>query len=167
MSLAAVKSAFSERGRSVFLRYLAVTAVANLVWETVQIPLYTIWRTGSPGEIAFAIVHCTAGDVLITGAALLLALLLAGRSAWPRSRDLRVISAATMLGIAYTVFSEWLNVSVRGSWTYDAMMPVVPPLGTGLTPLLQWVIIPALAYMMALRTLIQTPYSLEGKRRNG
>lgn len=150
MSLAAVKSAFSERGRSVFLRYLAVTAVANLVWETVQIPLYTIWRTGSPSKIAFAIVHCTVGDVLIAGAALLLALLLTGRVAWPRSRDLRVIAAATMLGIAYTVFSEWLNVRVRGSWTYDAMMPVVPLFGTGLTPLLQWVIIPPLAYMMAL-----------------
>ena len=148
MSFAAMMSAFSEGGRSVFLRYLAVAAGANLVWETAQIPLYTIWSTGNAGEIAFAVVHCTAGDVLIAAASLLLALLLAGRAPWPRS--LRVIAAATILGVAYTVFSEWLNVSVRGSWSYGAMMPVVPPLGTGLAPLLQWVIIPPLAYMMAL-----------------
>ena len=147
MSFAAVMSAFSERGRSVLFRYLVVAASANLVWETAQIPLYTIWKTGSASEIAFALVHCTAGDVLITVAALLLALLLAGRVAWPRSRGLPVIAAAIILGVAYTIFSEWLNVSVRGSWTYAA---IVPPLGTGLSLLLQWLIIPPLAYIMAL-----------------
>ena len=151
MGFAAVMSAFSERGRSVFLRYLAVAAGANLVWETAQIPLYTIWSTGSASEITFAVVHCAAGDVLITAASLLLALLLAGRAAWPRSHGLRVIAAATIVGVVYTVFSEWLNVSVRGSWTYAAMMPVVPPLGTGLSPLLQWFVIPPLVYIVALR----------------
>ena len=167
MSLAAIRSAFSERGRPILLRYIAIVAAANLLWETAQIPLYTIWKTGMAGDIAFAIVHCTAGDVLITAAALLLALLLAGKAAWPSDRGLPVIAAATMLGIAYTVFSEWLNVSIRGSWSYADMMPVMPPLGTGLTPLLQWVTIPPFAYIMAFRALSQIPDSLVGKRRNG
>ena len=151
MSLAAVMSGFSQRGRAVFLRYLVVAAGANLLWETAQVPLYTIWRTGSPREIAFAVVHCTAGDALIAAASLLLALFLVGGAAWPRTRGLPVITAAVILGVAYTGFSEWLNVSVRGSWTYAAMMPVVPPLGTGLSPLLQWIVIPPLAYIVASR----------------
>ena len=32
--------------------YLSFTVVANLVWEVAQLPLYTLWRTGSVREIA-------------------------------------------------------------------------------------------------------------------
>jgi hypothetical protein len=56
---------------------------------------------------------------------------------------------AILLGLCYTVFSEWLNTQVRQSWSYTEAMPLVPPLGTGLAPLLQWLIVPgiALAYV--------------------
>jgi hypothetical protein len=56
-----------------------------------------------------------------------------------------MVLAALILGAAYTIFSEWLNVEIRHSWSYTAAMPVLPWLGTGLTPLLQWLIVPALA----------------------
>ena len=36
-------------------RYLAAVAFGNFAWELAQMPLYTLWRTGSPGEIAFAV----------------------------------------------------------------------------------------------------------------
>ena len=54
--------------------YLGVTAVANLMWEAFHLPLYTIWTSGSLQEQAFAVLHCTAGDVLIALAALAVAL---------------------------------------------------------------------------------------------
>ena len=53
---------------------------------------------------------------------------------------------AILLGIGYTVFSEWLNTQVRQSWSYTEAMPLLPPFGTGLTPFLQWVIVPAIAF---------------------
>jgi len=56
-----------------------------------------------------------------------------------------MVFTAIGLGVAYTIFSEWLNVEIRRSWSYTAAMPVLPWLGTGLTPLLQWVIVPGLA----------------------
>jgi len=49
------------------------------------------------------------------------------------------------------VFSEWLNVEVRATWTYTDQMPVLPPLGTGLTPLLQWLIVPTLTWALMAR----------------
>ena len=52
---------------------------------------------------------------------------------------------AIVLGASYTIFSEWLNVQIRRTWSYTAAMPVVPFLGTGLTPLLQWLIVPSMA----------------------
>ena len=52
--------------------------------------------------------------------------------------------AALTIGcsVAYTAFSESLNISVRGTWAYSDLMPVVPVIGTGLSPLLQWVAVP-------------------------
>ena len=56
-----------------------------------------------------------------------------------------MVFTAIVPGVAYTIFSEWLNVEIRRSWSYTAAMPVLPFLGTGLAPLLQWLIVPSLA----------------------
>lgn len=132
-------------------RYALFMGPANLAWETLQLPLYTIWREGTIGNIAFSVVHCTAGDLLIALACLVAALILLGRASWPGEGSLRVAAAAVALGLAYAVYSEWLNVDVRGSWAYSDLMPVVPPLGTGLSPLLQWLLLPPLALSWAGR----------------
>jgi hypothetical protein len=136
--------------RQSLARYLAVSAVGNLLWEIAQLPLYTLWTQASRGEQAFAILHCTAGDVLIAGCALGVSLILAG-TGWPQSRRacVRVGLLTIVLGIAYTIFSEWLNVSVRGSWTYAPEMLKLPWLGTGLSPLVQWLVVPTFAIRAA------------------
>lgn len=145
MSISAARAAFSGRGRAVALRYLAIAMIANLGWEVLQLPLYTIWRTGTSGELAYAIIHCTAGDAILLSVTLSLALLLAGDGAWPWRGYGRVAVMATALGIASTIFSEWLNVEVLRNWSYAPEMLRLPLLGTGLSPLLQWVIIPPAA----------------------
>jgi hypothetical protein len=131
------------------MRYLAMIAAANLVWEFAQLPLYTIWQTGSRGELAFAALHCTAGDILIALAAVTLALALCGNDAWPRAGYLRVAATATVVGLGYTLYSEWLNTAVRQSWAYAAAMPTLPLLRTGLAPVAQWLIVPPLAFWWA------------------
>ena len=131
-----------------FRVYLGAIAIGNLVWETLQLPLYTIWTIGTAGEQAFAVVHCTGGDLLIALTSLVVALLLVGTREWPRRGFERVALLAIAIGIAYAGFSEWLNVSVRRSWAYSDWMPVLP-LGSvriGLSPLAQWIIIPAAGF---------------------
>jgi hypothetical protein len=69
------------------------------------------------------------------------------------------------LGLAYTIFSEWLNVSVVKSWTYSDLMPLIPPLGTGLTPILQWIIVPLLTWASAdqvVRQLLSASRTRQG-----
>jgi len=58
----------------------------------------------------------------------------------------RMIFTAIALGVTYTNLSEWLNVQILRRWSYTAAMPVLPLIGTGLTPLLQWVAVPGLAF---------------------
>jgi hypothetical protein len=128
--------------------YLGVVLVGSLVWEFLHLPLYTIWSTGTPREQAFAAGHCTLGDLLIATSALTLALLLAGAPGWPRDRFWPIATLTVAFGLTYTVFSEWLNVVVRASWAYSDLMPVVSLAGwkIGLSPLLQWIVVPAAAF---------------------
>ena len=104
-------------------RYLGVSIVANLVWEILQLPLYTLWATGTRREQAFAVLHCTIGDAMIAGLSLLAALALFARATWPRAGVARVYAGSLAFGVVYTIFSEWLNTSVRGSWAYSDLMP--------------------------------------------
>lgn len=133
---------------SALRRYLLASTVLHLVWEVAQLPLYTIWSEAF-GREAFAVIHCTLGDLMIAGLSLLGALAFAARPDWPRSGSREIALVVIGLGVAYTVYSEWLNVSVRGSWAYAPLMPTVPILGTGLAPLLQWIVVPALALRIA------------------
>ena len=153
MATADVRLSALEPGAwlAVLRRYLPFVALANLAWEIAHLPLYTLWREGSPGEIAFAVVHCTAGDVLIATASLVLALLLFGDRGWPETSFPQVVATAVVFGVSYTVFSEWLNIEVRGSWAYSDLMPVVPVIDTGLSPLLQWIVIPLAAFRWSRR----------------
>ena len=137
----------------VLWRYLLFVTAANLLWEVAQLPLYTIATTGSGTEIAFAIAHCTAGDLIIAALSLALALAVLGGAAWPARRFLPVAISAVAIGVAYAVFSEWLNVAIRASWAYTDRMPLVPPLGTGLAPLAQWIVVPALGFVWTRRMI--------------
>jgi hypothetical protein len=131
--------------------YLALLLLANLIWEVAQLPLYTLWSEARPGEIAWAVLHCTVGDGIIGIATLGAAVLLTTSWGWPAQGFGRVAVAMTALGVATTVALEWLNVELWRNWAYAAAMPLVPPLGTGLSPLLQWLLLPPLCLLTARR----------------
>lgn len=133
-------------------RYLIAVSLLNLVWEVLQLPLYSLWHETGPATIIFSVLHCTLGDVVIASLALFGSVLILGNSSWPSERYTRVGVAAVLIGVAYTGFSEWLNVFVRKSWAYSGAMPLIPVVGIGISPLLQWVMIPS-AVLARLRTV--------------
>lgn len=132
-------------------RYLLVVTAANFAWEIAQLPLYTIWTQGTARQIVFAVLHCTAGDLLIALGSLLGALLVVGRPGWPADRYWTIAALAVAAGLAYTMYSEWLNTEIRGSWTYRSLMPRLPWVGTGAAPFAQWLVIPLAAFIWLRR----------------
>jgi hypothetical protein len=126
-------------------RYLIVVTCGNLLWETAQLPLYTLWRTESARVIVRAVLHCTVGDIVIATVTLVVALAAVGNARWPDERMAAVAAAVVMTGIAYTIGSEYVNTVVRRSWAYTEWMPTLPWIGTGLSPLAQWLVVPAFA----------------------
>jgi hypothetical protein len=133
------------------MRYTIASLVLHAAWEVAQLPLYTIWSIGTVGQRWFAVAHCTLGDVMIAGLTLLVALASLGSAAWPSESSRAVWLLSVVLGSGYTIYSEWLNVTVRGSWAYAESMPTLPVIGTGLSPLVQWLVVPTLALWIAAR----------------
>ena len=52
-----------------------------------------------------------------------------------------------------TIALEWLATNAWDRWQYAARMPTLPVLGTGLTPLLQWLVLPLLLLWLVRRQL--------------
>jgi hypothetical protein len=103
------------------------------------------------GLIAYSWLHCTAGDVVIASVSLIAALAIAGQPGWPNESCVRIGAVILVVGIGYTVFSEYTNTVVRQSWSYTEFMPTLPWIGTGLAPLAQWIVVPMLALVAANR----------------
>jgi hypothetical protein len=101
----------------------------NLAWEAAHVRLYTIW--------------------------LLLALIAGREGALARWRWPRIGLLTVVFGVSYTVFSEWMNITLLRSWTYADAMPTVAIGGfeLGVTPLAQWLVVPPLALYLARRTI--------------
>lgn len=152
-------------------RYLLFICAASLLWETLHMPLYTLWNEGTPAAVAFDVLQCSTANVAIAFVSLVVAMVLAGARAWPVQDYVRVGLLACALGVGYTLFSEWLNVEVRGTWAYSDLMPVIPGLGVGLSPIAQWIFLPLIGLWWAERHLgegrdlsLRVATSFPGKR---
>ncbi|MBI4205487.1 MAG: hypothetical protein HY527_10720 [Betaproteobacteria bacterium] len=118
----------------------------NLAWEIAQLPLYTIPSAQNTRQIAYAVAHCTAGDVAIAVVSFLITAIALRGANWPASYPWRGGAIAIFSGVLYTAYAEWYNVYQAGYWAYSSSMPLV--FGIGLSPLLQWILIPAVTVLI-------------------
>jgi len=137
--------------RLIGLGYLPWLAGLDLAWEIAQLPLYTLWREAPASWIAFSVAHCTVGDALIGVSALFAALVLTRAAEPAHWRWARIAILTAVLAATYTAFSEWLNAGLLRNWEYSKWMPVLTVDGVriGLSPLLQWILLPPLALRLA------------------
>jgi hypothetical protein len=133
----------------------ALAFVLNLVWEIAQVRLYTLWAEADGMNVAWALLHCTLGDVAIALAMFAVAAIMLWRTDWPVLHPW-IGGAVVVIGaMAFTAWSEWYNVYRAGNWAYTASMPMI--FGIGLSPLLQWLILPPVM-AIAYRRLVSMPF---------
>lgn len=120
----------------------ALAFALHLVWEIAHARLYSLWATADHMTIAWSLLHCSLGDVVIALAAYALAGISLRQTNWPMFRPWAGGAIVIISAMAYTAWSEWYNVYQSGNWAYTASMPMI--LGIGLSPLLQWLILPPL-----------------------
>jgi hypothetical protein len=117
------------------------------VWEWLQTPFY-VDVSADINRIVWFRLHCTLVDMLILSGCIAAVSALRRGVRWlarPRLGDLLAVGA---LGVLYTGASEYLNVHVRQSWGYSSWMPLVPWLGIGLVPLVQWLLLPGVVLVL-------------------
>ncbi len=137
------------------IQLLVLALPLELLWEVAQFPLYTVWHEGDWSYILYGLVHCTLGDLIILLVAYWVVALLNRDRSWYLQAVLPNGVLFMVLGVVYTVYSEIMNVRIKGTWDYTDLMPIVPIVEIGAMPFLQWILIPpVLLWLMRLVTLI-------------
>jgi len=113
--------------------------VLNAGWEFLQSPLYSDFHRGV-WHVVWTRLHCAVGDVIILLVAYWIAYLVSRNRSWLLDGGVLPMVVFVGVGLGYTVFSEWLNTGISGSWEYASSMPIV--FGIGLSPAMQWLVVP-------------------------
>jgi len=117
------------------------------IWEWMQSPFFT-YISEDFNKIVFFTIHCTFSDILILFSIVALLCIFKREIAWifhPRKMDYILI---TSMGLFYTLLSEYINVQLLQRWRYTNLMPIVPGLRIGLTPILQWLLLPSIILLV-------------------
>jgi hypothetical protein len=125
----------------------------HFVWEFLQVPAYAGMAAIDHWDGVKLCLSATVGDTGLAVTAFWAASVAARTRYWivrPCPRDLLIFVAT---GIVLTIGFEYYHTNVSLRWTYADAMPVVPPFGTGLVPLLQWTLIPPVVVWLAARHL--------------
>ena len=128
-----------ESGR--WIAIILITFALHFAWEMAQHNLFQQMQSMPFWRATAWCVRATVGDLVITTIAFSAAAMSGGRH-WPLIR--RRLSPALIflaVGILITIGYEIYAVST-GRWAYDERMPQI--VGIGLSPLLQWIVIPLL-----------------------
>lgn len=126
----------------------------NFVWEMGAVPFYTQIGEARHWDVVWLCTQATLGDVVILLLAFWGAAMVAGTRAWVLAPRPLPFSVYLGIGLAVTVVFEHLATTILDRWAYAEAMPVLPLLGTGLMPLLQWLLLPPLALSLARRQLL-------------
>jgi hypothetical protein len=138
------------RGALSRLAWLGVTGfLLNGNWEWLQTPFFAD-SSSTLNEIVWFRLHCTLGDVLILMACAGGVTAVRRSARWLAGPGFLDLALLTLFGVVYTVFSENRNLS-RGAWEYSDLMPIVPGTSVGVVPLVQWLVLPTLAVVLASR----------------
>lgn len=139
------------------LTYLPEFAIAvfsfllHFVWEYLQAPTYEGMADLNHWEGVKLCTSATFGDVGFALSAFWLASATARSRYWFRRPSVPALLVFIGTGLALTIGFEYYYTNVTLRWTYSDLMPLVPPFGTGLSPLLQWLVVPPLVLWFTRR----------------
>ncbi len=128
----------------------------NYPWELMQVPFYEGMASSAHWGAVKVCTWATLADGIIMLIAYWGAAIVARDRWWflkPRPMPLIVLLT---IGVAITVLLERLatvSANPDWGWRYAEIMPIVPGLEIGLTPFLQWIVLPLLMVWFVKRQL--------------
>ena len=137
------------------LNVFGFAVLLNFPWEILQAPLFE-GMAGAPHWTA--VERCAVaslGDGVIMLAAFWGVAGFTGTRRWLLTPRWRTTAGFTAIGLATTIAVERLATAGLWpmGWSYAESMPTVPVLGAGLSPLVQWLLLPPLTLWLVRRQL--------------
>ena len=114
-------------------------------WEMLQAPLYVGMAQAPHWSATLHCLVATLGDCALFLLAFGMTAAIFRNRHWIKAATFLQVFWFTAIGLTVTVLIE--AAAVRGTgwnWQYSGLMPRLPLLGTGLSPVLQWLILPPL-----------------------
>lgn len=128
-------------------RITAYSFILNFAWEMLQMPLFQNMSLDLQSTLfcALASVADTIMVLLIYyGFALLF------NNTWWMVRPVPYrIALLVIAGGAGAVLAELRHIKL-GTWSYSTLMPIIPGLKVGLVPVIQFMLLPGIIYLLAL-----------------
>ncbi len=125
--------------------------LVNFVWEMWQMPYYQDLNLLPTMEVVRVCTQASLGDGIISVIAFWTAAMTVSTRRWYLQRRVGAFVVYLLTGVLITIIMEWLATGPLERWQYDSAMLRLPPLGTGLLPLLQWIILPPLILALMRR----------------
>ncbi|MGH6610461.1 MAG: hypothetical protein ACRECQ_09400 [Burkholderiaceae bacterium] len=151
-------------------RWLAVTELPefnvavfafllNYPWEFSQVPLFGGMADAPHWSAIQRCALAALGDIVIMLIAYWLVALIARSRHWIAAPTAAHLTMFVAVGVAITILIE--HLALRGwwfsGWDYSPLMPVIPGIGVGLSPLAQWLVLPLLTVWFVRRQLAASP----------
>ena len=144
------KEANKSKARKFMILVALLGFLLNFAWEVIQMPLYA-GTAYDKRHIAFCGLASIADSVMV----LLLYLafgLLYKNFYWIQKLTITRIFLLMLAGGIGAILAEIRHLSA-GNWTYTESMPIIPIVNTGLSPGLQFVVLPVLVYYISFKFL--------------
>ena len=131
----------------------------NVAWEILQIPLFKggvyEWQ-----HILFCVLASVA-DVIMVLLIYFGFALIYKNALWVKNLNTNRIILLILTGGAGAVLAEVWQLSI-GTWSYADTMPLIPVVNVGLSPVLQFMILPILIYRFSLKMRVKKVESING-----
>ena len=121
---------------------LVLSFLGHFAWEILQAPLFSSLSQVNHFAGIYICLKATLGDLAIALAAFWTAAVLARNRRWFTLPGMRAPAVFFTVGLLLTIGLEYVHTQITGRWAYDGSMPLVPIIGTGMTPILQWIFVP-------------------------
>ncbi len=123
----------------------------NLFWEAIQAPLFVFDQQSSVFPLTGCLLFCSGVDSLMILTSYWTLSVVARNRYWFLPKRPSYWVSFVGVGLLLAFISEYTAIHYRNLWQYSERMPVIPGLDIGLTPILQWLILPPIVLILLTR----------------
>ena len=136
----------SKDFRKLILTIFVVGFIINFAWELLQVPLYQSMPADHNHVVLCAL--ASVADAVMVVLLYFIISIVSQLPFWILDISISMFFLCMSIGFLGAVVSEMWHLK-QGNWNYSKYMPIIPILKVGLSPALQFTILPLLIYYLS------------------